>query len=147
MSRSRGILVSLALALGACAGSATAPKPSTAPTESSTTATTTRPTTPATTVPSTTTSPATTSTASPTTTLDAATITMAARAVLMIGIPFATLDEASRDHFSGGGRSVILFTGNIDDAASVTALTREVACAAGGPVLVAVDQVVLLTQP
>ena len=125
------------------AGTATTTSSSTS-TTTTTTTTMVVPTTTTTTPPTTTTSSTTTTT---TTTLPATTTTTEpldvermARSILMVGIPGTTLDAATDEHLAAGGRSVILFGGNVADATTLRALTSDIACSAGQPVLVAVDQ-------
>ena len=104
------------------------------------TTTTTRPASttsaPTTTVPPTTRAPTTTTT----TTLPAGTVAEDARAVVMAGLPGLTLDAASEAFLSSGGRVMILFAKNLSSREQVGDLTASMACAAGAPILVAVDQ-------
>ncbi len=89
----------------------------------------------------TTTVPATTTTSSTTTTTKPAVdVERLARAVLMVGMPLTYVDEAATAHITGGGRAVILFSGNIANEDQLKTLTSDVACAANAPVLIAVDQ-------
>jgi beta-N-acetylhexosaminidase len=117
------------------AGCATAPAATSAPATS--TSTTTAPTSTTTT----TTAPATTTTrAATTTTTEAADVRRLAHSVLMVGLPGPDLDQATADRLAAGAAGLILFAGNIDGAQRLLALTGAAACAAGGPLLVAVDQ-------
>lgn len=50
-----------------------------------------------------------------------------------------SLTAGEREHLARGGRSVILFEPNIEDPSQLTMLTAEIACAADGPPLIAVD--------
>ncbi|MEE9183467.1 MAG: glycoside hydrolase family 3 N-terminal domain-containing protein [Acidimicrobiia bacterium] len=102
-------------------------------------ATTTPATTPATTTPATTTTfaPAATTT---TTTLPVGTLEEDARAVILAGLPGTILDNATAGHLAAGGRGIIIFTKNMSSAGQLSALTSAMACAAGGEILVAVDQ-------
>jgi beta-N-acetylhexosaminidase len=111
------------------AGCATAPAATSAPATSTTTTTT------ATTAPATTTTRAAT-----TTTTEAADVRRLAHSVLMVGLPGPDLDQATADRLAAGAAGLILFAGNIDGAQRLLALTGAAACAAGGPLLVAVDQ-------
>lgn len=80
----------------------------------------------------------TTSTTTTTTTVPPNIHTLA-RSVLMVGLPGPTLDETTAAHLAGGGRAVIYYNRNITDAEQVRALGSQISCAAGGPVLIAVD--------
>lgn len=63
-----------------------------------------------------------------------------ARAVILAGLSGTTLDAQSHEHLAGGGRAMILFTQNLESRDQVRALTSAMACTAGAPILVAVDQ-------
>jgi beta-N-acetylhexosaminidase len=130
-------LVALALLSGGCASGGVAP--TTLP--SSTTAVS-KTTTTATTLATTTTSlpPAPTTTTLPPTTTTAADVAAMARVVLMVGLAGLELDPATAAHLAAGGRGILLLAPNISTATQVSALTRQAACAAAGPLLVAVDQ-------
>jgi beta-N-acetylhexosaminidase len=58
----------------------------------------------------------------------------------MVGLGGEGIDEATATHLAEGGQALILFDRNIGSAAQVRSLTQEAACAAAGPLLVAVDQ-------
>lgn len=115
---------------GGVAPAPTTLAPSTVPTSTSTT-------TPATT---TTTIAPTTTTSAPTTTTAPPDLDRLAHSVLMIGLPGAILDDATRSQLGAGAAGLVLFGDNIDGAESLRALTGAAACAAGGPLLIAVDQ-------
>ena len=103
-------------------------------------------TTPSTTTPSTTTpaNPAavatTTTDAGSTTTTSPPDIEGLARRVLMVGIRGETLRDGAAAHLAAGGRAVILFGENVGPRSVLSRLTSDIACAAGAPVLIAVDQ-------
>ena len=63
-----------------------------------------------------------------------------ARAVMMVGLPGRQLDTATAAHLYGGGVGIIIFQKNITTASQVRALTSAASCAAGGSILVSVDQ-------
>lgn len=63
-----------------------------------------------------------------------------ARAVVMAGFMGSTLDHATERHLESGGLAVILFARNIKSQDQVRELTTSVSCAAGGSVIVAIDQ-------
>ncbi|MFH1330366.1 MAG: glycoside hydrolase family 3 N-terminal domain-containing protein [Actinomycetota bacterium] len=84
------------------------------------------------------TAPATTST-TPTTTAPVD-VPALARRVLLVGLAGRGVDEAAAAHLAAGGRGIVLFDANIGSAEQVRSLTNEAACAAAGPLLVAVDQ-------
>ena len=125
MSRPGPVLLALALLSAACASSGGA-EPSTTTIAPSTT----------TTEPPTTTAPPTTIT----TTTAPVDVPALARSVLMVGLAGWEVDEATAAHLAAGGHGLILFGANIGSAEQVRSLTREAACAAAGPLLVAVDQ-------
>ncbi len=127
-------LVALALLAAACS---TPPEAGTSVPPTGTGATTTT-TTSATA--GTTTVASTTTTIQPTTTTEAVDVRHLAHSVLMIGLPGPQLDESTADRLTAGASGIILFAGNIDGAGQLRSLTGEAACAAGGPLLVAVDQ-------
>jgi beta-N-acetylhexosaminidase len=58
----------------------------------------------------------------------------------MVGLAGWGVDEATAAHLAAGGQGIILFGANVGSAEQVRSLTREAACAAAGPLLVAVDQ-------
>jgi beta-N-acetylhexosaminidase len=60
--------------------------------------------------------------------------------VILAGLPGTTLDKATAEHLAAGGRGIIIFTKNMLDAGQLSTLTSAMACAAGGEILVAVDQ-------
>lgn len=125
-----------ALIVGACSpGASGEPDPTPATPATTRTTTTTPP--PATTTSSTTT---TTSSTTTTTTLPPGTPSEDARAVVLAGLPGTTLDTATEAFLAGGGRAVILFAKNLQSTSQVRDLTSAMACAAGAPILVAVDQ-------
>jgi beta-N-acetylhexosaminidase len=134
MRRTGPALLALALLSAGCASGGIAP---TVPT---TTALTTTSTTAPTTTTSTTTSTTTTAPPTTTTTTEPVDVPGLARAVLMVGLAGEGIDEAMATHLAAGGQSLILFSGDIGSAAQLRSLTREAACAAAGPLLVAVDQ-------
>jgi beta-N-acetylhexosaminidase len=87
----------------------------------------------------------TTSSTTPTTTTTTtvplpADVEVLARGVLMVGLPGHTLDDATAATLDAGTIGVILMGRNISDVQQVRALTSAAACAAGGPILVSVDQ-------
>lgn len=127
-------LVALALLAAACS---TPPEAGTSVPPTGTGATTTT-TTSATA--GTTTVASTTTTIQPTTTTEAVDVRHLAHSVLMIGLPGPQLDESTAARLTAGASGIILFAGNIDGAGQLRSLTGEAACAAGGPLLVAVDQ-------
>lgn len=63
-----------------------------------------------------------------------------ARATVLVGLEGPALDPATEAHLSAGGAGLVLFDRNIVDADQVRALTGAASCAAGHPVLIAVDQ-------
>lgn len=127
-------LVALALLAAACS---TPPEAGTSVPPTGTGATTTT-TTSATA--GTTTVASTTTTIQATTTTEAVDVRHLAHSVLMIGLPGPQLDESTAARLTAGASGIILFAGNIDGAGQLRSLTGEAACAAGGPLLVAVDQ-------
>lgn len=58
----------------------------------------------------------------------------------MAGLPGLTLDDVSEAFLADGGRVMILFAKNLSSREQVGDLTASMACAAGAPILVAVDQ-------
>ncbi len=129
MIRALCALGTLAL-LAACTS---APGPSTttaAPTTTSSTSTTS----------TSTTTTSTTTTSTTTTTTVPPNIESLARSVLMVGLPGPTLDTATAAHLAAGGRGVIYYDRNITGADQLRSLGAEISCAAGDPVLIAVDQ-------
>jgi beta-N-acetylhexosaminidase len=82
----------------------------------------------------------TTSTSSTTTTTESVDVRALAHSVLMVGLPGETLDQATAAHLAAGGQAIILLADNIDSASQLRALTGAAACAAAGPLLVAVDE-------
>ncbi len=137
MRRTGSTLLALVLLSAGCASGGVAPVTTTTTTTSTTTA-------PTTTAPTTTTSTTTTTTTTTppttTTTTEPVDVPGLARAVLMVGLPGESIGEATAAHLAAGGRSLILFDGNIGSAAQLRSLTGAAACAADGPLLVAVDQ-------
>jgi beta-N-acetylhexosaminidase len=142
MRRPASAFLALALSAGCASGGIPG---------ASTTASTTTPTTSTTTTapPSTTTTSSTTSTTTTTTTTTTATTTTTtapvdvralARTVLLVGVSGWGVDEKTAAHLAGGGSGLILFSDNIGGAEQLRSLTREAACAAAGPILIAVDQ-------
>lgn len=125
MGRPVPVLLALALLSAACASSGGA-EPTTTTIPLSTT--TTEP-------PPTTTLPTTT-----TTTTAPVDVPALARSVLMVGLAGWEVDEATAAHLAAGGQGLILFDANVGSAEQVRSLTRQAACAAAGPLLVAVDQ-------
>lgn len=130
--RHTAVILALQLVISACS-SAAEPAPSTATTVPAPVTTTTAP-------PPSTPSTSTTSSTTTTTTLPAGTIAQDARAVVMAGLPGTSLDDASREFLARGGRVMILFAKNLSSREQVRQLTHDMACAAGEPILVAVDQ-------
>ncbi|NNF63218.1 MAG: glycoside hydrolase family 3 protein [Acidimicrobiia bacterium] len=63
-----------------------------------------------------------------------------AHAVVMAGFMGLTLDRATARQLESGGKAVILFGRNITSRDQLRELTTSVACAAGGSVIVAIDQ-------
>ncbi|NND02834.1 MAG: glycoside hydrolase family 3 protein, partial [Acidimicrobiia bacterium] len=63
-----------------------------------------------------------------------------ARVVVMAGFVGNSLDSATADFLTEGGRAVILFSRNISSAEQVAELTSDIACAAGEHIIVAIDQ-------
>jgi beta-N-acetylhexosaminidase len=129
MRRPGPALLALALLAAGCSGSGgagTTLPPTTAPpsTSSSTTSTSTTP-------------PTTDTTFATTVPVD---VPGLARAVLMVGLTGVAIDEATAAHLAAGGQGLILLGENIASAAQVRSLTGEAACAASGPLLIAVDQ-------
>lgn len=140
----RTLLACLALALlaGACS-SGGEPVAGPDPTENEATTSTTSPPPPTSRPTTTTTSTTTTSTSTTsttTTTLPAGTVNEDARAVVMAGLPGTGLDQPTERFIAGGGRVLILFSKNLESRQQVRRLTSAMACAADGPILVAVDQ-------
>ncbi len=88
---------------------------------------------------STTTSTTTTSTSTTTTTRPAEPIESLARAVVLPGVPGTALDDATASFLADGGAGIFLLGFNIESAPQVRSLTSDAACAAGEPILVAVD--------
>lgn len=138
MRRPAASLLVLSLLAAACSAA-----PDTATTSGPgqpTTTTTARP--PAST--STTTAPVTTTSPRPvtttTTTTEPVDVRRLAHSVLMVGLPGPDLDPATADRLAAGVAGLILFAGNIGGADRLRALTGAAACAAAGPLLVAVDQ-------
>lgn len=87
--------------------------------------------------------PTTTTTRPPattTTTTELVDVRRLAYSVLLMGLPGPDLDGATAERLAAGAAGLILFAGNIDGAARLRALTHAAACAAGGPLLIAVDQ-------
>ena len=123
----------LALTLLAAACSTGAPAETVAPTTSLLPAATS-------TTSTSTTSTSTTTSTTTTTTLPPATVGEDARAVVLAGLPGTALDSATADLLAGGGRGIILYAKNLVDTDQVAELTSAIACAAGAPVIVAVDQ-------
>lgn len=130
-------LVVLALLAAACSTPAdtatTAVPTSTGPSTTGTAPSTTS-------APPSTTTPATTTTRAAPTTTGAVDVRRLAHSVLLVGLPGPDLDPATADRLAAGAAGLILFAGNIDGAARLRALTGAAACAAGGPLLIAVDQ-------
>lgn len=124
--------VALMLVAAACAS------PVAEETTTSRVTTTTRPSTTTTTIAPTTTTSSTTTTT--TTTLPSGTVAEDARAVVMAGLPGTSLDGATESFLASGGRVIILFAKNLASRDQVRTLTSEMACAAEGRILVAVDQ-------
>lgn len=58
----------------------------------------------------------------------------------MAGFAGKTLDPITESHLAEGGRAVILFSRNIESQGQVADLTESIACAAGAPVIVSIDQ-------
>lgn len=58
----------------------------------------------------------------------------------MAGFAGPRLDEATELLLGAGGRAVILYSRNIESRQQLNELTTSIACAAAGPVIVAVDQ-------
>jgi beta-N-acetylhexosaminidase len=58
----------------------------------------------------------------------------------MVGMPLTYVDEATTAHLTGGGRALILFSGNVANRDQLRSLASDAACAANAPVLIAVDQ-------
>jgi beta-N-acetylhexosaminidase len=56
------------------------------------------------------------------------------------GVPGIDLDESTAAFLAEGGAGVFLLGHNIESASQVRTLASDAACAAGGPILVAVDQ-------
>ena len=82
----------------------------------------------------------TTTTMAATTTTEPVDVRLLAHSVLMVGLPGPELDEGTAAALAAGTSGVILFAHNIEGAAQLRSLTGAAACAAGGPLLVAVDQ-------
>ena len=124
-----------ALLFAACSSAAVTT--TSAPATTSTSATVPPSTTVPQTVTTTTTAPATTSAA---TTTDPVDVPALARSVLMVGIAGWGVDAGTAAHLAAGGQAILLLEPNIGTANQVRSLTGEAACAAAGPLLVAVDQ-------
>jgi beta-N-acetylhexosaminidase len=60
--------------------------------------------------------------------------------VVLAGLPGTTLDPATTSFLSEGGRTMIVFSKNLESRDQTRALTSAMACAAGAQILVAVDQ-------
>lgn len=60
--------------------------------------------------------------------------------MVLAGLPGTTLDAATESFLAEGGRAIIVFRKNLSSRAQVEELTTAMACAADGPILVAVDQ-------
>ena len=60
--------------------------------------------------------------------------------MILAGLPGTSLDDATAAHLGAGGRGIIVFTKNMSNPEQLAALTSEMACAATGEILVAVDQ-------
>jgi beta-N-acetylhexosaminidase len=140
--RRASLVVATILFSGCALGDGLAPA-STSSTTTTVAATT--PTTSSTTATISSTAPPTTTTAPPTTTTPPATSVPAeplatlARAVMLPGVPGTDLDDATADFLAEGGAGIFLLGFNIESAAGLRSLTSEAACAASGPILVAVD--------
>jgi len=119
------VLMGLALLAAGCASGGTA-------------GTTVPPVTTTASIPSTTAAPSTTT--RPSTTTPPVEVPALARGVLMVGLPGRELDPATAAHLAAGGRGLLLLQDNIGTAAEVRSLTGAAACAASGPLLIAVDQ-------
>ncbi|MBT8217409.1 MAG: hypothetical protein KJO17_11210 [Acidimicrobiia bacterium] len=133
--RTRLLLIAVAVVAAACASTGATPV-STAGSATATPAVSTTTIAATTSAPTTTLPPTTTTT----TTLPGGTVTEDARAVVMAGLPGLTLDVASEAFLADGGRVMILFAKNLSSREQVSDLTASMACAAGAPILVAVDQ-------
>jgi beta-N-acetylhexosaminidase len=127
-------LVALALLAAACS---TPPEAGTSvpPTDTGASVATTTSTTAGTT-----TVASTTTTTRATTTTEAVDVRYLAHSVLMIGLPDPQLDASTAARLNAGASGIILFAHNIDGAGQLLSLTGAAACAAAGPLLVAVDQ-------
>jgi beta-N-acetylhexosaminidase len=60
--------------------------------------------------------------------------------VVLPGLPGPTLDETTAAYLAEGGTGIFLLGFNVETAAQLRALTSDAACAADGPILVALDQ-------
>jgi beta-N-acetylhexosaminidase len=136
MRRSAAPLLALALLTAACAASPDAgtdlSSTSTGAAASSVASTTAALTT--------TTAVATTTTTTSTTTTEAVDVRRLAHSVLMVGLPGPELDEGSAALLAAGVAGIILFSHNIAGVGQLRSLTGAAACAAAGPLLVALDQ-------
>jgi beta-N-acetylhexosaminidase len=136
MRRSAAPLLALALLTAACAASPDADtdlsSTSTGAAASSVASTTAALTT--------TTAVATTTTTTSTTTTEAVDVRRLAHSVLMVGLPGPELDEGSAALLAAGVAGIILFSHNIAGVGQLRSLTGAAACAAAGPLLVALDQ-------
>ncbi len=58
----------------------------------------------------------------------------------MAGFGGTQLDQTTSEFLAAGGRAVILFSRNVSTPQQLADLTSEISCAAGEPVIVAIDQ-------
>lgn len=134
MRRAAAALLALGLLVTACSGATdgVTSVPFTGATTSTAPTTTVAPTT-------TTVAPTTTTTSTTTTTVPVD-VRLLAHSVLMVGLPGPELDEGTAAALAAGTLGVVLFAHNIEGAGQLRSLTGAAACAATGPLLVAVDQ-------